>query len=103
MLYHLLAPLARQHIIFNLFNYAQFYQPDGNITDGSDFGRVKRARDPRLMQFALKMDLNNAHRVGLSNQNVLVDDTASDGEAIMAPANGNWQAIKDYVKQQLYN
>jgi polyisoprenyl-teichoic acid--peptidoglycan teichoic acid transferase len=56
-----------------------------------------------LMQFALKMDLNNAHRVGLSNQNVLVDDTASDGEAILAPANGNWQAIKDYVKQQLYN
>src|SRR5205823_4210134 len=41
--------------IFNLFNYAQFYQPDGNITDGSDFGRVKRARDPRLMQFALKL------------------------------------------------
>jgi hypothetical protein len=32
-----------------------------------------------------------------------VDDTASDGEAILAPANGNWQAIKDYVKQQLYN
>ena len=40
--------------IFNLFNYAQFYQPDGNTTDGSDFGRVKRARDPRLVQFALK-------------------------------------------------
>jgi len=56
-----------------------------------------------LMQFALKMDLNNAHRVGLSNQNVLVDDTASDGEAILAPVNGNWQGIKDYVKQQLYN
>jgi hypothetical protein len=40
--------------IYNLFNYAQFFQPDGNVTDGSDFGRVKRARDPRLMQFALK-------------------------------------------------
>ncbi|MGI9061816.1 MAG: LCP family protein [Ktedonobacteraceae bacterium] len=56
-----------------------------------------------LMQFALKMDLNNAHRVGLSNQNVLVDSTASDGEYILAPANNNWQAIIDYVKQQLYN
>src|SRR5579859_4882105 len=56
-----------------------------------------------LMQFALKMDLNNAHRVGLSNQNVLVDSTASDGEYILAPANGNWQGIIDYVKQQLYN
>ena len=31
------------------------FQPDGNITDGSDFGRVKRARDPRLVQFALKL------------------------------------------------
>ncbi len=40
--------------IYNLFNYAQFFQPDGNVTDGSDFGRVKRARDPRLVQFALK-------------------------------------------------
>jgi hypothetical protein len=40
--------------IYNLFNYAQFFQPDGNVTDGSDFGRVKRAREPRLMQFALK-------------------------------------------------
>ena len=56
-----------------------------------------------LMQFALKMDLNNAHRVGLSNQNVLVDSVASDGEYILLPANGNWPGIIDYVKQQLYN
>jgi hypothetical protein len=41
--------------IYNIFNYAQFFQPDGNVTDGSDFGRVKRARDPRLLQFALKL------------------------------------------------
>jgi hypothetical protein len=39
----------------NAFNHTQFFQPDGNITDGPDFGRVKRARDPRLMQFALKL------------------------------------------------
>jgi len=39
----------------NAFNHAQFFQPDGNTTDGSDFGRVKRARDPRLVQFALKV------------------------------------------------
>ncbi len=56
-----------------------------------------------LAQFALKMDLNNAHRVGLSNQNVLVGATSSDGQDILKPANDNWQAIKDYVKQQLYN
>jgi len=41
--------------LFNAFNHAQFFQPDGNFTDGSDFGRVKRARDPRLVQFALKL------------------------------------------------
>jgi Carboxypeptidase regulatory-like domain len=41
--------------IFNVFNHSQFFQPDGNITDGSDFGRIKRARDPRLIQFAVKL------------------------------------------------
>jgi hypothetical protein len=41
--------------LFNAFNHAQFFQPDGNFTDGGDFGRVKRARDPRLIQFALKL------------------------------------------------
>ena len=41
--------------LFNAFNHTQFFQPDGNTTDGTDFGRVKRARDPRLVQFALKL------------------------------------------------
>jgi hypothetical protein len=40
--------------IFNAFNHTKFFNPDGNITDGPDFGRVKRAGDPRLLQFALK-------------------------------------------------
>ena len=39
----------------NVFNHSQFKQPDGNITDGGDFGRVKAAREPRLVQFALKL------------------------------------------------
>jgi hypothetical protein len=39
---------------FNLFNHTQFLNPDGNISDGADFGRIKRARDPRNIQFALK-------------------------------------------------
>jgi hypothetical protein len=39
---------------FNLLNHTQFSMPDGNITDGSDFGRIKRARAPRQLQFALK-------------------------------------------------
>jgi len=40
---------------FNIANHAQFVAPDGNISDGPDFGRVKRARDPRLIQFAVKL------------------------------------------------
>jgi hypothetical protein len=39
---------------FNTFNHTQFLNPDGNISDGADFGRIKRARDPRNIQFALK-------------------------------------------------
>jgi Carboxypeptidase regulatory-like domain/TonB-dependent Receptor Plug Domain len=39
---------------FNLFNHTQFNNPDGNTTDGSDFGRIKRAKDPRLIQLAVK-------------------------------------------------
>lgn len=56
-----------------------------------------------LAQFALKMDLNGAHRVGLSNQNVLIDSSTSGGEYILVPRNGDWQAVKNYVSQQLYN
>jgi len=41
--------------VFNVANHTKFYNPDGNITDGPDFGRVKRAGPPRLMQFALKL------------------------------------------------
>jgi hypothetical protein len=40
--------------LFNLFNHTQFNNPDGNTTDGSDFGRIKRAREPRLIQLAVK-------------------------------------------------
>ncbi len=39
---------------FNVFNHTQFFNPDGNFSDGSNFGRITRARDPRLIQFALK-------------------------------------------------
>ena len=40
---------------FNMVNHAQFITPDGSISDGVDFGRVTQARDPRLIQFALKL------------------------------------------------
>jgi polyisoprenyl-teichoic acid--peptidoglycan teichoic acid transferase len=55
-----------------------------------------------LTQFALKMDLNNAHHVGLSNDNVWEDLTGPNGENILVAKNGDWQGIKDYVKQNLY-
>ena len=53
--------------------------------------------------YALKMDLTNAHRVGLSNQNVLVDSTSNDGQYILLPRNNDWQAVKNYVNKNLYN
>jgi len=39
--------------IFNLFNKTEFVNPDGNFSD-TTFGLVQEARDPRLVQFALK-------------------------------------------------
>ncbi len=56
-----------------------------------------------LAMFALKMDLNNAHRVGLSFSNVLMDSKSSDGQDILLPQNDNWNLIKTYISQQLYN
>ena len=40
---------------FNLFNHTQFLNPDADITEGTGFGLVGRARDPRLMQVALRV------------------------------------------------
>ncbi len=56
-----------------------------------------------LAMFALKMDLNNAHRVGLSFSNVLMDSKSSDGQDILLPQNDDWNLIKTYINQQLYN
>ena len=41
--------------LFNVLNHTQFMNPDGNITDGITFGQVSRARDPRLIQLALRL------------------------------------------------
>ena len=41
--------------IFNAFNRTQFFSPDGNITNGVSFGQVSRARDPRLIQLAVRL------------------------------------------------
>src|SRR2546423_6810596 len=53
-----------------------------------------------LALFAMKMDLNNAHRVGLSFSNVLMDAKSGDGQDILLPQNDNWNLIKTYVNQQ---
>jgi hypothetical protein len=41
---------------FNVFNHAQFYNPSGNFNNSGagGFGFVTSARDPRIMQLALK-------------------------------------------------
>lgn len=42
--------------LFNVFNHTNFYNPDGNFSDGpTEFGKVTQAQDPRLVQFALKL------------------------------------------------
>ncbi len=38
---------------FNAFNHAQFFNPDHNGFD-NNFGQITQARDPRIIQFALK-------------------------------------------------
>jgi len=41
--------------IFNVWNHAQFYSVDGNVTNqGGTFGQVLHVHDPRLVQLALK-------------------------------------------------
>jgi len=55
-----------------------------------------------LAEFATKMDLNGAHRVGLSNANVLADSVSSDGQSILLPQNNDWSLIPAYIQKQLY-
>jgi hypothetical protein len=38
---------------YNTWNHTQFENPDGNFSD-STFGQILKARDPRVMQFAIK-------------------------------------------------
>lgn len=54
-----------------------------------------------LALFSMKMNFNSAHRVGLTDQNVLVDAQSGDGQDILLPANGDWTAIQRYVAAQL--
>jgi hypothetical protein len=40
--------------IYNVFNHAQFYGVDGGSSN-TTFGQPQKVRDPRLLQFALKV------------------------------------------------
>jgi len=40
--------------VYNVANHAQFYDIDGNISDGTNFGYAQKVREPRLFQFAVK-------------------------------------------------
>ncbi len=52
-----------------------------------------------LYAFVRKMDVGNAKRIGLNNDNVLVDSTA-DNQYILAPRD-SWAAVQQYIQQQL--
>ncbi len=54
-----------------------------------------------LALLAEKMDFTHAHRVGLSNDNVLTASQSSDGQYILEPANGDWNTVRQYVAGQL--
>ncbi len=74
-----------------------------NATNALQSGIRSNLSVTDLSLFASKMDLKNAAHVGLTNDNVLVDATSSDGQAILLPANGDWNAVKQYVASQLKN
>lgn len=40
---------------FNLFNHAEFANPNANINDSLNFGRIHETTDPRIIQLALRV------------------------------------------------
>ncbi|HET9980562.1 MAG TPA: LCP family protein [Ktedonobacterales bacterium] len=54
-----------------------------------------------LLSLMEKADFNHAAQVGLTTQNVLVNGVTSDGQDILQPANGDWNAVQQYVAAHL--
>jgi LCP family protein required for cell wall assembly len=54
-----------------------------------------------LIRYTQKLDFTNATHIGLTNQNVLVDAQSNDGQDILLPANGDWNAIRQFVASGL--
>ena len=48
-----------------------------------------------------KADINHAAQVGLTTQNVLVTGVTDDGQDILEPVNGDWNAVQQYVEAHL--
>jgi LCP family protein required for cell wall assembly len=57
-----------------------------------------------LLAFAFKMDLTDpkAAHIVLSDHNVLEHAQSANGQYILRPANGDWNAIPTYIQQHLY-
>ncbi len=56
-----------------------------------------------LALFSQKLDFTHAAHIGLTEQNVLVGAQSSDGQDILLPINGDWNAIRQYVASNLKN
>ena len=54
-----------------------------------------------LTALTLKLNLSHAAHVGITTDNVLVNAVSSDGQDILLPENGDWNAIKTYVSSHL--
>ncbi|MGH2517953.1 MAG: LCP family protein [Ktedonobacterales bacterium] len=72
-----------------------------NATDALQSAMYTNLSLADLMLFAHTLNLTSAAHVGLTNQNVLVDGQSSDGQYILLPANGDWNAVKQYVAANL--
>jgi len=56
---------------FNIFNHTQFFNPDGNTSDGQQFGQVGQARDPAPNAVCLEVFLL-IERIGKSRESKIM-------------------------------
>ncbi len=79
--------------VFDLMNAIQsHFQTDLSVAEIKD-----------LSAYAGQSSFDNAQRISLSDQNVLVNDRAADGGYILYPKAGldNWQAVHQYIDEVL--
>jgi LCP family protein required for cell wall assembly len=54
-----------------------------------------------LVRFTQKLDFAHAAHIGLSDANMLVDAQSSDGQDILLPVNGDWDAVHRFIASGL--